>query len=646
MGPGAAAATGGRTGQPPDQNARPITPQGKASFNYTPYSKSAVGSRRKSSGEVNAQYVRHPNNLGSAGRQYMSEQNLHGRYVSVPQAVSSGGGLVPPSTGHWRGSFHESQIPSTVHEVPHGESLEPNFHHVEDDGRNWSQSMPRLRGDGGSNGWKTQSVQGIARAPSVGGGGGVANLAPHPSHVHGNYQQGGRQGTGMASQRPNEYQPTGENQQRGLEPRPHAMSAQTLATPSNGYDPLPMGVVPPPPGVGKAPHSQGHMTTTAQGGVLQIHEVRNPKPYSLVTGVGTEPRQQNNSVPMAGVEPRRQNNLIPNPAPAGPPLSQVPEQNARVAGSERYNVAPPPSQPGPVQVSAPRVPQDKYDLLNPQTLPQPHRSAHPSQQYDHTNPRGATNPRVTPVQIQTPQVPPGAQIATQHPQNGFIPPINNPPHQPHTSYPGPTHAPQMINTNTSLQAQQRPDPSSFNAHQQRQYNQQSEPHYARGHIMTITTAAQEINADTHVSPSHSYSKVSPVPVQQGHLGNGTVLNGFASIPEHSEYHVHHNSVPISVQAPQMPPRHYQHGSRQTDNADRQTNMHPRAVNDSGSPNIRPCPSHGHQASSSFDGNDSLASHSTVSMDADMAAYTEQMSKALEQFDNLLTKKPSIIQTSF
>lgn len=59
----------------------------------------------------------------------------------------------------------------------------------------------------------------------------------------------------------------------------------------------------------------------------------------------------------------------------------------------------------------------------------------------------------------------------------------------------------------------------------------------------------------------------------------------------------------------------------------------------GSQNFPPQSAHERHPSvnSSFDGNDSTS--------AELSAYTEQMSKALEQF-SLLTKRPSVIQTSF
>ena len=69
-----------------------------------------------------------------------------------------------------------------------------------------------------------------------------------------------------------------------------------------------------------------------------------------------------------------------------------------------------------------------------------------------------------------------------------------------------------------------------------------------------------------------------------------------------------------------------------------------------SPRLRPHPVHGRTGhpgvNNSFDGNESVAS----SVDTDIAEYTEQMSRALEQFDNLVPQvqdpSGSIMQTTF
>ncbi len=55
--------------------------------------------------------------------------------------------------------------------------------------------------------------------------------------------------------------------------------------------------------------------------------------------------------------------------------------------------------------------------------------------------------------------------------------------------------------------------------------------------------------------------------------------------------------------------------------------------------------HHHPSNSSYDGTDSLASQSSSSIST-TEAYTDKMSKALEQFGSLLTKESSMMQTTF
>lgn len=182
----------------------------------------------------------------------------------------------------------------------------------------------------------------------------------------------------------------------------------------------------------------------------------------------------------------------------------------------------------------------------------------------------------------------------------------------------------------------------------------------------MSTASQHMRTDTHVSPSHSQSKVSPIPVQS-YPGIGAVQHGFSAHPGNENVPdtipgmrivqdrvpVPHIPVPVPVQVPSM---HHMTGNDIASRGDARPNgdipgqlpSHYKTTVDS--PKMRPRPGSGRHPSAnvSFDGDDSLASNSSaVSIDPDMANYTEQMSRALEQFDDLLsTRKPSIIQTSF
>lgn len=297
----------------------------------------------------------------------------------------------------------------------------------------------------------------------------------------------------------------------------------------------------------------------------------------------------------------------------------------------------------PIQVPTPQVPADRHDLLNPgrpqqQQLSDVDLYTNPRKRHAHLNPT-SSSAQTTPIQVPEPHVPASAT---------------------------PLDQPRGANHHHHAQQQQQGGVAHVGV-----ADRHHEPHYTRGHVMTVTTAPQHVTADTHVSPSHSHSKVTPVPVH--HLGNGHVVvqQGFEAVPAQSYYGngtVVANQVPIPVQAPLVPPTLTTITSRAHGQADipkvgvANTEPHPpsssssagqmtgavphyKAVTDS--PNLRLHPSHA--TAPSFDGNDSLASHSSVSMDAEMSAYTEQMSKALEQFDTLLTKKPStssIIQTSF
>jgi hypothetical protein len=184
----------------------------------------------------------------------------------------------------------------------------------------------------------------------------------------------------------------------------------------------------------------------------------------------------------------------------------------------------------------------------------------------------------------------------------------------------------------------------------------------------MSTASQHSRADTHVSPSHSQSKVSPIPVQGYGVQQGfkakanpwnVTMRSQVPVPRTTRSadvmlqsqipNTVHNPVPVPVQVPTIPVAHRVTGNDVRGNArpngsiPSQHQSHYKS-----SPNLRPHPAHAHPSgSTSFDGNDSLASTSNISVDTDdMNTYTDQMSKALEQFDSLLTKSPSIIQTSF
>lgn len=219
-----------------------------------------------------------------------------------------------------------------------------------------------------------------------------------------------------------------------------------------------------------------------------------------------------------------------------------------------------------------------------------------------------------PIPVSVPQVPP---MSRPHPQQ-----LRDPDHQEHQLRPQSQH-------------QRGINPVRMERHGFA--GGKRPPPYPQGNIVTTAMANKQLYTDTRVSPSHAQSQVSPLQ--------------YGMKPVHEAF----DSVPVPVQAPTVPM-----DGRRWDNvgaiaSSAPHNSAPQVANMASSYNPQPplyktgegsqkftsqltqehIESHP-SVDNSFDGNDSTS--------AEISAYTEQMSKALEQF-SLLTKRP-IIQTSF
>ena len=376
--------------------------------------------------------------------------------------------------------------------------------------------------------------------------------------------------------------------------------------PLSSFSRVPSGTGP-PPSIAKAP-STYHTTVpgvpkAVSNSLQKENQVDDhPPPYSVVMEVGTELQASSNPIP--GTSQKR------------------PVAIATDTWSSSFQKKP------THMTTDPQTTSDQYDLLDPHTNPHPvpvqvpssQASIHTNNQYGLLNPHSKPSCPV-PVQVPAPQAPPqwNKQVQSSHPQSlkdSTINPIQLPINV-LTSYDNPNHA-------------------KFQD-------------YPRGYVTTTTMAAQQIRTDTHVSPSHSKSKVYPL-LAHDSLGNESVQQAF-------------NPVPIPVQGPVVPHvnAHLQaagHGYRTSYDAEDSFNKmqaspdqslrvggHPsryKTAIDSSKfqPNmVREY--HGYSSTnSSFDGNDS------VSGDSGMNTYTDKMTRALQQFDSLVNKKSSVIQTSF
>lgn len=628
----------------------------------------------------------------------MSETSLHGagqRNGSTAQQMPGGvtyrGGVGTGAGSRpvMRNSFHEGQIPSTVHEVQltHEEIFLMNSHQ----NGNWSKTMPRLQ-----NSWKTRSIPEIPRVADQARGRGHEGAQPRPIH-----QQSRGGGSGM-------LQGVNPNQ-RG--PSPNRSVAHSAMT----YDPsaATVGVVPSQPVMERELPISSHIPTHVRGNYggpatnrmsdipavppvgSQRHSIGKqipggPIPYT-VAGNGMEPGVRKQS----GSNPPSQRHSIGKQEPVDPipyAVAGVGMEPGGVRKQSGSNAPPGVQQHTRIERSANDDPYDVLDPRNPMPTPE---------QYS-LDPRTSHPKSWTPVQIPAPQMPVAVQQGetlssvqsgppnwSSNPQNEFQ--AYNRPSSSHLQYPlhrdGQIQQQQYQQQQLLQQQQQQKLPHYLPQQQKKQHlpqqqqqlpqyqqqqQQQQQPHYAIGPNLTTTTAAQQMKADTHVSPSHSHSQVSPIQFQ-GHPGNGTVQQAFNPVPVQGQHGnaILQSKTPIPVQVPVVPPMLTQHHmtghnveqidgnfntrrdaaaipTRQASLAGQGIGQHPPHFKTQ-TDLVKPHPPHHPHPSvnSSFDGNDSLASHSSVSVDTDMSVYTEQMSKALEQFDSLLaTKRPAIIQTKF
>ena len=270
------------------------------------------------------------------GRQYMSDVTL--QKSSNLQQNMPGGAVYLSGTRpkrHSRGSYHEAQIPSTVHEVPtqHTEGRGALHYPPNDDLR--SSTLPRHFQNPSSNRNARSAVElplsSDLRAMQTGSGRGQTTLREQEQALQ----------IGGSLQRINHGYPVVN---RSPPKKQHlTISAQNIAS-SHDFD-LPVGVVPPPPVLaGKTPPTSPSHVTMSQGDqgsprLPQIPETQNhpkklsapgdPVPYAVVHGVGMDPGQR--------VSPS------PNPLPS--------------------TFAPAKSQSG----SAECVPPEQYDFLKPKT---------------------------------------------------------------------------------------------------------------------------------------------------------------------------------------------------------------------------------------------------------------------------------------
>lgn len=688
---------------------RSNTVQGN-SFNYTPYSSKENLKRRSVNLENQTppqqQDARRP--LGDMGRQYMSDISLHGgqqravnpQQVVVRRAYPGGGGA--PQSRHSRGSYHEAQIPSTVHEVPSQQQQnEPRWDarggvYPTADNGDWSghisSTLPRLHG--GATSWKAQSTHEIPgrsgsfvdrtgqahvvlphRGATMPVGGSLQAIprgfdpgAPPPQAGSGRGQEVGvvpvkQQNAavhmGGSLQQVNGYHhPTNRSPQR--QNRPITMSAQNIATHPVNYDPsLQVGVVPPPLVVGKTPPTTpDHVTTTPHSDhgsprMPQIPEVQDRlkkpgDPLPNAVGVGMEPR--------------------PPRSPGYNPIPSTFTTFATSANPEQYDVLNPRSTAS-LQATPTEVTPEQYDLLNQKKSSSNSTSFVPSQY---------NSRKTTPIQVAAPQAPtrfhdnqPQQQQPQQQQQQQQWQQEQHQQQQQQLQQQQYWQQQQLQQQQQQWQQQQhwqQQKQQQQQWQQEQQWQQQQQLHQQhqqdpRGAIMTTAAQGREV---TQVSPSHLQSKVSPVPVQsypgngtatqafntQGYRGNGTMHSHQVPIPTHGHPGTGTTMVPIPVQVPSVPPTGHHVTGNTTTTWDHMTGSdvrgeaapHYRTI--IAAANLRPHPAHP-SANSSFDAtDDSLASTSTVSVDADTTALTDQMSKALEQFDSLLTKKPSIKQTTF
>ena len=564
---------------------------------------------------------------------------------------------------HSRGSYHEAQIPSTVHEVPtqHTEELGALHYPPNDDLR--PSTLPRHFPNPSSNRNARSAVElplsSDLRAMQTGSGRGQTTLREQEQALQ----------IGGSLQRINHRYPVVN---RSPPKKQHlTISAQNIAS-SHDFD-LPVGVVPPPPVLaGKTPPTSPSHVTMSQGDqgsprLPQIPETQNhpkklsapgdPVPYAVVHGVGMDPGQR--------VSPS------PNPLPSTFAPAKSQSGSAECVPPEQYDfLKPKTTKTSSTHPPASQVPPpEQYDLLDPKTS-----TAIPSQnQYDLLNSR-----KVAPVQVAAPQAPllprqgtqnqgqqmPPSQVQQQVSGDGLQRMGGDPQQlqllqQQQKLLQQQEQQKQILLLQHQLQQeqlmqqqqhqllQQQQQLHHMQHQQQPQHLQQQRQHYPRGVIMSTAT-----RADTHVSPSHSQSKVSPIPVQNGgvkpqanpwNVSMRSQIQSEDGVMQTQVPKTMRNPVPVPVQVPTVPFSMTQRGDV------RPNGTIPGASQHKISPETKPRPVHGHHpVNVSFDGNESLASNSSTNIDSDMSAYTEQMSKALEQFDSLLTKpkRPSIIQTSF